>query len=166
MATAFAILSSMSRLEQGDPAPAFDLKDQNGRSVKLSDYAGRKLLVYFYPRADTPGCTKQSCSVRDAHRELAERGVDVVGISPDAPDAQGAFDRKYQLGFPLLADVGHAVADAWGAWGERSLYGLESMGITRSSFLVDEHGKVRHAWYKVKAEETVPKALEALRQTP
>lgn len=152
----------MDRLQPGDPAPPFSLRDQNGNTVTLSDHAGRKLLVYFYPEADTPGCTKQSCAIRDARTEFGSLGVDVVGISPDEPREQGRFDRKYGLGFPLLADTDHAVAEAYGVWGEKTLYGRTYMGIVRSSFLIDEDGRVARAWYKVKSEDTVPKALEAL----
>jgi peroxiredoxin Q/BCP len=152
----------MDRLQPGNPAPPFALRDQNGNTVSLSDHAGRKLLVYFYPEADTPGCTKQSCAVRDARTEFGSLGVDVVGISPDEPGEQGKFDRKYGLGFPLLADTDHAVAEAYGVWGEKTLDGRTYMGIVRSSFLIDEDGKVARAWYKVKSEDTVPKALEAL----
>jgi peroxiredoxin Q/BCP len=152
----------MDRLQPGDPAPPFSLRDQSGNTVSLSDHAGHKLLVYFYPEADTPGCTKQSCAVRDARTEFGSLGVEVVGISPDQPGEQGRFDRKYGLGFPLLADTDHAVAEAYGVWGEKTLYGRPYMGIVRSSFLIDEDGKVARAWYKVKPEDTVPKALEAL----
>ena len=113
----------MTRLEAGDAAPAFALSDQHGATVRLDDFRGRKLLVYFYPEADTPGCTTQSCDVRDHRRELAALGIDVVGISPDEPADQLAFDRKFSLGFPLLADPDHAIAEAWGTWGEKNVYG-------------------------------------------
>lgn len=152
----------MTKLEAGNAAPAFALRDQHGETVRLDDFRGRKLLVYFYPEADTPGCTTQSCDVRDHRRELAELGVDVVGISPDEPRAQLAFDEKFSLGFPLLADTDHAVAEAWGTWGEKQVYGKSYVGITRSSFLIDEEGRVQHAWYRVKADQTVPKATQAL----
>lgn len=152
----------MAKLGPGDPAPAFALPDQSGRTVRLEDFRGRKLLVYFYPKADTPGCTTQSCAVRDAREELASLGVDVVGISPDPPEDQAAFDRKYGLGFPLLSDPDHEVADAYGAWGERTLYGKKVTGVIRSSFLIDEEGRIERAWYRVKPEETVPEARAAL----
>jgi peroxiredoxin Q/BCP len=130
--------------------------------VRLDDFRGRKLLVYFYPEADTPGCTTQSCDVRDHRQEFTELGLDVVGISPDEPAKQLAFDEKFSLGFPLLADTDHAVAEAWGTWGEKKLYGKTYIGITRSSFLIDEQGRVARAWYRVKADQTVPKATQAL----
>jgi peroxiredoxin Q/BCP len=149
-------------LKLGDPAPSFSLLDQAGETVKLSDFAGRKLLVYFYPKADTPGCTTQSCAVRDAREDLASLGVDVVGISPDEPDAQSKFDRKFGLGFPLLADTDHAVAEAFDVWGEKMNYGKKYMGIIRSSFLIGEDGRIEHAWYKVAPKDTVPKAQAAL----
>jgi peroxiredoxin Q/BCP len=153
----------MSTLTVGKRAPAFRLRDQRGREVSLSDFAGRKLLVFFYPKADTPGCTKQACSVRDASAVLKALDVAAIGISPDKPDMQGKFDHKFNLGFPLLSDVEHTVAEAWGVWAEKSMYGRTYMGIVRSSFLVDEDGKVAAAWYGVKPQETVPKAVEALK---
>jgi peroxiredoxin Q/BCP len=152
----------MDRLQSGDKAPLFSLRDQAGETVNLSEYAGRKLLVYFYPEADTPGCTKQSCAVRDSRSDLASLGVDVLGVSPDESDKQARFDQKYGLGFPLLADTDHAVAEAYGVWGEKTLYGRTYLGIVRSAFLIDEEGKVAKAWYKVRPEDTVPSVLEAL----
>jgi peroxiredoxin Q/BCP len=152
----------MAKLQPGDAAPSFSLTDQHGNTVDLKDYRGRKLLVYFYPEADTPGCTTQSCDLRDHRQEFAGLGVDVVGISPDEPGKQLAFDEKYGLGFPLLADTDHEVATAWGTWGEKTNYGKTYMGITRSSFLIDEEGNIEKAWYRVKPENTVPNAREAL----
>lgn len=149
-------------LELGDPAPPFALLDQHGNTVRLEDFGGRKLLVYFYPEADTPGCTRQSCDLRDHRRDLAGIGADVVGISPDPPDDQLAFDHQYELGFPLLSDPDHATADAWGTWGEKTRNGRTSVGIIRSSFLVDEEGRIERAWYAVTPEDTVPNALAAL----
>lgn len=155
-------IGGVTRLSPGDPAPAFTLPDQNGQPVSLSDFAGRKLLVYFYPKADTAGCTKQSCAVRDAIPDLTEAGTDAVGISPDPPTAQERFDRKYRLGFPLLSDPEHQVADAYAVWGEKSMYGRTYEGIIRSAFLIDEEGRIAGAWYKVAPGDTVPKALAAL----
>jgi len=152
----------MTELQPGDTAPAFALSDQHGNTVALGDFKGRKLLVYFYPEADTPGCTTQSCDLRDHRQEFAGLGVDVVGISPDEPSKQLAFDQKYSLGFPLLADTDHAVAEAWGTWGEKTYKGKTYLGIIRSSFLVDEDGRIERAWYKVKPENTVPEAQAAL----
>jgi thioredoxin-dependent peroxiredoxin len=152
----------MAKLTPGQAAPDFQLPDQQGKIVKLSDFRGRKLLLYFYPKADTPGCTRQACSIRDAREELADLGLAVLGLSPDPPERQAKFDAKYGLAFPLLADQDHQVAEAYGAWGEKKLYGKTSQGIIRSSFLLDEQGKVIQAWYGVKPEDTVPKARLAL----
>src|ERR671930_328815 len=133
----------------GDPAPDFALPDQHGKTVKLSDFKGQKVIVYFYPRADTPGCTTQACSLRDAHESVDAAGVVVVGISTDKPLAQARYDTKYGLGFPLLSDPDHAVAEAYGVWGERSMYGKKYMGIIRSAFVIDEEGRISEAFYKV-----------------
>ena len=149
-------------MKPGDPAPPFALLDQHGNTVRLEDYRGRKVLVYFYPEADTPGCTRQSCDLRDHRQDLTGIGVDVVGISPDLPDKQLAFDTKYGLGLPLLSDPDHSTIEAWGAWGEKVRGGRTSIGLIRSSFLVDEEGRVEGVWSPVKPEETVPKALAAL----
>ena len=149
-------------LKVGDKAPSISLKDQHGKTVKLSEYKGRKVIVYFYPRADTPGCTAQSCALRDAHPQLKRLGVAVLGISPDTPEKQLKFDDKFSLGFPLLADTEHAVAEAWGAWGEKSLYGKKFMGIIRSAFVVDEKGKLAGVFYKVSPKDTVPKVKSVL----
>ncbi len=151
-------------LKPGDNAPDFSLPDQHGIMVRLSDYRGRKLLVYFYPKADTPGCTKQSCAVRDARQDLKRLSVEVLGISADDVKDQLAFDNKYTLGFPLLADTDHRVCDAYGVWGDKSAYGKLFKGITRSSFLVGEDGTLLRVWYAVKPDETVPKAEEALKE--
>ena len=156
----------MTKLSSGDEAPPFSLRDQHGETVGLEDFRGRKLLVYFYPEADTPGCTTQSCDVRDHRADLDGLGVDVVGISPDVPEDQLAFDEKFALGFPLLADTDHAVAESWGTWGEKHLYGKVSIGLIRSAFLVDEHGRIQKTWYRVPAAETVSRALKSLAETP
>jgi peroxiredoxin Q/BCP len=155
----------MATLKAGDKAPAFNLPDQSGTKVKLSGYNGQKLLLYFYPKADTSGCTKQACSVRDALEDLSAAGVAAVGISPDPSEKQQKFDAKHGLGFPLLSDPDHKVTEAYGAWGEKSMYGKKYMGVLRSSFLIDEKGKVVEAWYKVRPNDTVPKAQAALEAT-
>jgi peroxiredoxin Q/BCP len=147
-------------LEVGDKAPEFALPDQRGDTVRLRDFEGRKVLVYFYPKADTPGCTTQSCGLRDIAGDVGDTAI--VGISPDAPAKQAKFDAKYGLGFPLLADEDHAVATAYSTWGERSMYGRKYMGIIRSAFLIDEQGKVAGAWYKVSPKDTPANLLRAL----
>ena len=152
----------MSQLTIGDKAPTFSLSDQNEKSVALSSYQGQKLLVYFYPRANTPGCTTQSCAVSEALPRLSDLGIAAVGISPDKPAAQKKFDEKYSLGFPLLSDPDLATAKAFGAFGIKNLYGKKKEGIIRSAFLIDEAGKLMGVWYKVKPDATVPNALAAL----
>jgi len=152
----------MAQLKVGDKAPEFKLLDQDGSEVSLSALAGKKVLAYFYPKADTPGCTKQSCSVRDAAADLTKLGVVALGISPDKPEKQKQFDDKYTLGFQLLSDPDHKVAEAYGAWGEKTMYGNTSMGIIRSSFLIDEAGKLIQVSYKVKPDGTVPNAMVVL----
>ncbi len=149
-------------LKAGDPAPDFALDDQHGKTVKLSDFRGKRVIVYFFPRADTPGCTTQACSVRDARADLDATGAVVIGISPDKPAAQARFDTKHGLGFPLLSDADHAVAEAYGVWAEKSMYGKKYMGIVRSAFVIDEKGRITEALYKVSPKDTVPKALQAL----
>jgi peroxiredoxin Q/BCP len=148
------------RLAVRDKAPSFTLKDQAGQDVKLSGFKGRKVLVYFYPKADTPGCTAQACGLRDILGQIGDTAV--LGISPDAPAKQARFDQKYGLGFPLLADEDHAVAEAYGVWTEKSMYGRKYMGIERSAFLVDEKGKLEGVWYKISPKDTPRVLLESL----
>lgn len=147
-------------LEPGAKAPAFSLPDQNGHTVTLKQFAGRKVLVYFYPKADTPGCTTQSCGLRDIAGDIGDTVI--VGISPDQPEKQKKFDDKYGLGFPLLSDPDHKVAEAYGVWGEKKMYGKSYMGIIRSAFLIDEKGNVEQAWYKVSPKDTPKNLLKAL----
>jgi peroxiredoxin Q/BCP len=150
-------------LKQGDKAPDVTLLDQHGKKFRLSDSLKRRKaphLVYFYPKADTPGCTKQACGLRDIAGQVGDAVI--VGISPDPPSRQARFDEKYGLGFTLLSDEDHAVADAFGVWGERSLYGRKYMGIVRSAFLVDEKGRVAEAWYKISPADTPKRLLQAL----
>jgi peroxiredoxin Q/BCP len=148
------------QLKVGDKAPTFALVDQSGSEVKLPDFKGRKVLVYFYPKADTPGCTAQSCGLRDVLGDIGDTAV--VGISPDPPPKQAKFDTKYGLGFPLLADEDHAVAEAYRVWTEKSMYGRKYMGILRSAFLIDEKGKLIGVWYKVSPADTPKNLLAAL----
>lgn len=147
-------------LSPGDKAPAISLVDQRGDTVKLSSFKGRKVLVFFYPKADTPGCTTQACGMRDVLGDIGETVV--LGISPDPPAKQAKFDEKYGLGFPLLSDEDHAVAEAYGAWGEKSMYGKKYMGIIRSAFLVDTDGTLAEAWPKISPKDTPKKLLAAL----
>jgi len=152
----------MAELKSGASAPAFSLLDQDGKKVQLSDFAGKRLLLYFYPKADTPGCTTQACSIRDAMPDFKNLGIDAVGISPDPPAKLKRFVDKYGLNFPLLSDPDHKTADAYGTWGEKSMYGKTYEGIIRSSFLLDEKGKIVEAWYKVSPKDTVPFAKQTL----
>ena len=144
-------------------APAFNLTDQHGDKVRLSSFKGRKVLVYFYPKADTPGCTTQACGLRDVAADIGDTVV--LGISPDAPEKLAKFDDKYGLGFTLLGDVDHQVADKYGAWGEKSMYGKKYMGMLRSTFIIDPKGKVARVFPKVqpkKHDKLVLKALDEL----
>ncbi|MDZ7673595.1 MAG: thioredoxin-dependent thiol peroxidase [Acidimicrobiales bacterium] len=148
-------------LSAGDRAPAFTLPDQNGDKVKLTDHKGQKVLVYFYPKADTPGCTTQSCELSAIKDDV---DVQILGISPDQPEKQKKFDDKYTLGFPLLSDSDHKVADKYGAWGTKKMYGREYEGIIRSAFLVGENGKLLEAWPKISPKDTPKKLLEKLEE--
>jgi peroxiredoxin Q/BCP len=153
----------VGKLDKGEISPDFSLEDQNGNIVNLSDYRGRKVLLYFYPKANTPGCTTQSCEVRDAKDDFNATGVDVIGISPDTVRRQKNFDEKHSLNFPLLSDEDHKVAELYGVWGEKKLYGKVYMGIIRSSFLIDEDGKIIESWYKISPKKTVPEAKSFLK---
>ncbi|HVA43133.1 MAG TPA: thioredoxin-dependent thiol peroxidase [Acidimicrobiales bacterium] len=157
----------MAQLNPGDKAPDFKLLDQAGKTFRLADSLKCQKsmhLIYFYPKADTPGCTTQACGLRDVAGDVGDAAI--VGISPDAPDKQAKFDQKYSLGFPLLSDADHAVADAYGVWGERSMYGRKYMGIVRSAFLVDAKGKVAEAWYKISPKDTPARLTEWVRKNP
>jgi peroxiredoxin Q/BCP len=145
------------RLAVGDKAPAFSLSDADGNTVKLSDFKGRKVIVYFYPAASTPGCTKQACDFRDSLAELNGAGLDVIGISPDKPEKLAKFRDNEGLTFPLLSDPGREVLTAWGAFGEKSMYGKTVQGVIRSTFVVDERGNIEVAQYNVKATGHVAK---------
>lgn len=150
-------MTEAARLKVGDKAPAFSLPDADGNTVKLSDYKGRKVLVYFYPAAATPGCTQQACDFRDSLAELNGAGIDVVGISPDKPEKLAKFREAESLTFPLLSDPDKTALSAWGAFGEKKMYGKSVQGVIRSTFLVDEKGKIAVAQYNVKATGHVAK---------
>ncbi|MGV0745889.1 thioredoxin-dependent thiol peroxidase [Mycolicibacterium sp. XJ870] len=145
------------RLQVGDTAPAFSLPDADGNVVKLADFKGRKVIVYFYPAASTPGCTKQACDFRDSLAELNGAGLDVVGISPDKPAKLAKFREAEGLTFPLLSDPDREVLTAWGAFGEKTMYGKTVQGVIRSTFVVDENGKIEVAQYNVRATGHVAK---------
>jgi peroxiredoxin Q/BCP len=151
-------------LAEGDKAPDFTLLDQHGEQVKLSRLRGETVVVYFYPRADTPGCTTQACGIRDRGDEYAAAGARVIGISPDEVAAIDKFAGKFDLGFTLLADPDHAVAEKYGAWGEKSMYGKKYMGVLRSTFIVDPKGKVAKIFPKVQPKKHDDLVLRALAQ--
>jgi thioredoxin-dependent peroxiredoxin len=152
----------MGTLAVGDKAPAFTLPDQNGKPVSLKDFKGSPLVVYFYPRDDTPGCTKEACQFNDNLQAFKKAKVAVVGISADPPATHRAFRSKYGLRFPLLTDEGHKVGTAYGAWGEKTLYGKKSVGVIRSTFLIGANGKIDRAWYHVKADGHAAKVLDEI----
>jgi thioredoxin-dependent peroxiredoxin len=149
-------------IEQGQKAPDFELPDQDGRSVKLSDFRGQPVVVYFYPKADTPGCTTQACGVRDHRADYAKIGATVLGISPDPVKQVKKFHEKQSLNFRLLADEGHPVAEAYGVWVEKSLYGKKYFGNERTTFVIDAGGKVAEVLRKVKPAEHDALVLKAL----
>jgi peroxiredoxin Q/BCP len=149
-------------VEEGKPAPDFELTSDSGETVRLSDLKGRPVVVYFYPRDDTPGCTAQACGIRDNQDAFAERGAVVLGISPDDESSHVKFKQKYGLPFTLLADPDHRVADEYGVWGERSMYGKTYMGIERSTFVIDPEGNVARIMRRVKPGTHAQQVLEAL----
>jgi thioredoxin-dependent peroxiredoxin len=151
-------------INQGDQAPDFELPDQDGRAVKLSDFRGQPVVVYFYPKADTPGCTTQACGVRDHRADYAKVGSVVLGISPDPVKKVKKFHEKYDLDFALLADEGHTVADTYGVWAEKSMYGKTYFGNERTTFIIDSDGKVAEVLRKVKPAEHDDLVLKALQE--
>ena len=151
------LVAQTPRLEVGDKAPSFSLADADGNKVSLADYRGRKVIVYFYPAASTPGCTKEACDFRDNLRELHDAGLDVVGISPDKPEKLAKFRDAEKLTFPLLSDPERKALTAWGTYGEKKMYGKTVQGVIRSTFVVDEKGKIAVAQYNIKATGHVAK---------
>ena len=149
-------------LNPGDKAPDFTLPDQHGDPVTLSSFKGKTVVLYFYPKADTPGCTTQACGVRDHHDHYAAADAVVLGVSPDAPKKIAKFDDKFSLGFPLLGDEDHAVAEAYGVWVKKSMYGREYMGNERTTFVIGPDGKIEQVLRKVKPGEHDSLVLEAL----
>jgi peroxiredoxin Q/BCP len=153
----------MTQLEPGAAAPTFTLPDQDDKPVSLEDFKGSKVLVYFYPKDDTPGCTKEACQFNDNLHAFQRVGVPVLGISGDDAASHRRFRDKYGLRFPLLSDLDHRVMEAYGAWGEKTLYGKTSVGVLRSTFLIDEQGHIQRAWRNVKADGHADKVLAELR---
>jgi peroxiredoxin Q/BCP len=151
-------------IDAGEQAPAFELPDQDGRAVKLSDFRGQPVVVYFYPKADTPGCTTQACGVRDRQADYGEAGAVVLGISPDTVAKVKKFHDKQSLNFSLLADEGHKVADEYGVWVEKSMYGKTYFGNERTTFIVGPDGKVAEVLRKVKPGEHDDRVLAALKE--
>ena len=151
-------------LTEGQAAPDFELKDDSGKTTRLKDFRGKPFVLYFYPRADTPGCTAESCAFRDLFPKFQKLSAPVVGISPDEVEAQEKFKTKYSLPFPLLADVGHKVAEAYGVWKEKNMYGKKSMGIERTTFVIDAAGKIKKIFPKVKVEGHADEVLAALKE--
>ncbi|HWO72651.1 MAG TPA: thioredoxin-dependent thiol peroxidase [Dehalococcoidia bacterium] len=152
----------MNELRPGDPAPDFETVDERGQRVALKDLRGRKVVLYFYPKDNTSGCTAQACSFRDRYPEIEEKNAVVLGVSPDSAKSHQGFKSKFSLPFPLLVDADHKIAEAYGVWREKSMYGRKYMGILRSHFVIDEDGKLLDVQYNVKPAESAPKALTAL----
>jgi peroxiredoxin Q/BCP len=149
-------------IEEGKPAPDFELRSDDGETVRLSDFRGKRVVLYFYPKDDTPGCTTEACEFRDAYDEYRKRGIEVLGVSPDDVASHEKFKSKFSLPFPLLADPDHEAAEAYGVWGERTRYGRTSMGITRSTFVIDESGNVERAMRGIKPAGHAASVLDAI----
>jgi len=151
-------------LDINDKAPDIKLEDENGKEVSLKDYKGKTVVLYFYPRADTPGCTKEACSFRDADRQMQKAGIVVLGASPDTPQAQKKFQEKYHLPFSLLADAEKKLCNAFGVIQEKNMYGKKVMGVVRTTFIIGPDGKIKHVLNKVKPEGHAEEVLEYLKQ--
>jgi thioredoxin-dependent peroxiredoxin len=152
----------MSELSIGAKAPSFSAPDQTGQTVSLSDFAGKTVVLYFYPKDDTPGCTVEACSFRDEYAAFGKKGAVVLGVSPDSPKSHTKFVEKFTLPFTLLADTDHAIALAYGVWVEKSMYGKKYMGVERSTFVIDPSGKLKAIYRKVKPAEHTAEVLADL----
>jgi peroxiredoxin Q/BCP len=152
----------MPMLKEGAAAPSFSLEDQDGNKVSLKDLKGKWVVLYFYPKDDTPGCTREACGFRDEQKALTKAGAVVLGVSKDSVPSHQKFAKKYKLNFPLLSDPDHEVAEKYGAWGEKTLYGRKFMGMIRSTFLIDPKGKIAKVWPKVKVDGHVEQVQEAI----
>jgi thioredoxin-dependent peroxiredoxin len=148
-------------LKEGSTAPVFTTTDTDGNTVKLKDLRGKKVVLYFYPKDDTPGCTKEACSFRDAFSDFKKKGITILGVSPDKQSAHQKFTEKYKLPFTLLSDTDHAIAEAYESWGEKKFMGRTYLGVLRNTFLIDEKGKIKKIFEKVKPEEHAREVLEA-----
>lgn len=151
-------------IEPPAKAPAFSLKATDGSTVKLTDYKGKYIVLYFYPKDDTPGCTREACAFRDRQKEIQDLGAVVLGVSADSVEKHQKFTQKFELNFPLLADTDHALAEKYGAWREKNMYGKVSMGIQRSTFIIDPAGKVAKLWKKVSVDGHDDQVIDALKE--
>jgi thioredoxin-dependent peroxiredoxin len=152
----------MHELAVGQPAPAFSGLTQDGKKVSLSDFKGKNVVLYFYPKDDTPGCTVEACNFRDAHGSLLKKGAVVIGVSPDPTKSHLKFAEKFSLPFPLIADEDKSIVQAYGVWTEKSMYGKKYMGVERSTFVIDGHGKIKAIFRKVKPDKHVDEVIAAL----
>ena len=152
----------MTTLKEGDKAPKFKGIDQNGNTVQLKDYAGKKVVLYFYPEDNTPTCTVQACNLRDNYAMLQKHGFTIIGISPDAVAKHKKFEAKFDLPFTLIADTEHSIIDAYGVWGEKQLYGRNYMGLHRTTFVLDEKGKIKKIFLKPKSKQHAEEIIEAM----
>jgi peroxiredoxin Q/BCP len=150
-------------LEAGQPAPDFSVPDQDGKTVSLASFKGKTIVLYFYPKDDTPGCTKQACGFRDGFAAYKKAGAVILGVSPDDSSSHTKFIKKFELPFPLLADVGNAVCEAYGVWKEKSMYGKKYMGVERTTFVIDKTGVIRNIFPKVKVDGHSEEVLEAVK---
>lgn len=148
-------------IKEGNAAPAFTATNTNGETIRLKDLRGKKVVLYFYPKDDTPGCTKEACSFRDSFAQFRKQGIEVIGVSTDSEASHKKFTAKYKLPFTLLADTDHSIADTYGVYGEKKFMGRTYMGVKRMTFLIDEKGKIRKVFEKVKPEEHAQEVLEA-----
>ena len=156
----------MTTLKIGEPAPDFRLPADNGTTVSLADFRGKKVILYFYPKDDTPGCTSQACGFRDAYPQIEEKNAVVIGVSPDSVKSHQKFKTKYDLPFLLVADEDHQLAEAYGVWGEKSMYGKRYFGIERTTFLINQTGKIIAVWRKVKVKNHVQEIIEKIEAIP
>ena len=151
----------MVTLKEGDTAPAFTTTDQNGNEISLSDFKGKKLVLYFYGEAGSPTCTIESCNLRDNYALLKQNGFEVLGVSPDTANAQKKFEQKYKLPFPLIADTGHVILDRYGVWDQKKLFGREYMGVLRTTFVIDEKGVITKIFHKPKNKAHAEEIIES-----